>query len=236
MQTRRVVATVVAIAAALFAAGCGGDEGPSPASAGGASEVTFRATDGVRLSATLRPASARHAPALVLAHQSGSDRHDFDGVVAALHDAGYTTLAYDGREQGTEPSAEWFAKLPRDVAGAVAFLRSRPEADRARIGLMGASLGASLGVRAIGTSSARTLRAAVVLSPRDAPDVRPPGTRPHDVLYVADELEIGASRSLARITRGARTLEIRGGGHGVSLLPEARVRRALLAWFGARLS
>jgi dienelactone hydrolase len=232
---RRLVA---AIAAALLVTACGGGgDAASTQQTGGlaAREATFRATDGVRLSATLRPAAARHAPALILAHQSGGDRHDFDGVVSLLRDAGYTTLAYDGREQDGGSSEAWFATLPRDVAGAVAFLRSRPEADGDRIGLIGASLGASLGVRAIGTSSARALRAAVALSPRDAPAVRPPGTRPHDVLYVADETEIGAARALARITRGASTLEVRGGGHGVALLPEARVRRAMLAWLDARL-
>jgi dienelactone hydrolase len=171
----------------------------------------------------------------VLAHQYGSDRRDFDGFVGALRAAGYTSLAYDAREQGEDAQDAYFAKLPRDIAGAVAFLRRRPAADPARVGLIGASIGASSGVLAIGTSSARTLRAAVALSPRAGPQVRPPGARPHDVLYVADDLEIGASRALAAVTAGAKTLEIPGGGHGVALLPRPRVRAAIIAWLDGHL-
>ena len=227
-----------AVAPALGA--CGGDAAAPTGSAtsdaaGAAREVTFPAADGVRLHGTLRPAARPHAPAIVLAHQYGSDRHDFDGFVGALRAAGYTSLAYDARAQGADDQDAYFAKLPRDIAGAVAFLRRRREADRARVGLIGASIGASSAVLAIGTSSARTLRAAVALSPRAGPQVRPPAARPHDVLYVADDLEIGASRALARVTAGARTLEIPGGGHGVALLPRARVRAAIVAWLDGHL-
>jgi alpha-beta hydrolase superfamily lysophospholipase len=229
----------VALAGALLAAGCGAGAGAGgagdPAPRAAALEVRFRASDGVVIGGTLRPAARPHAPAMILSPQSGGDRHDFDGFVATLHRAGYTTLAYDDRAQGDRSGGAWFAHLPRDVAGAVAFLRRRPEADPARIGMLGASLGASLAVLAIGTSSRESLRAAVALSPTDAPLVRPPGTRPHDVLFVADENEIAGARALARITRGARTLEIRGGGHGVALLAAPRVRRAIIAWLGERL-
>jgi dienelactone hydrolase len=229
---------VAAVAAGLGA--CGGDAA-RPAgfatsdAAGAARAVTFPAADGVRLHGTLRPAARRGAPAVVLAHQYGRDRHDFDGFVGALHAAGYTSLAYDARDQDGDDQNAYFTKLPRDIAGAVAFLRQRPEADRARIGLIGASIGASSAVLAIGTSSARTLRAAVALSPRAGPQVRPRGARPHDVLYVADDLEIGASRALAALTAGAKTLEIPGGGHGVALLPRARVRTAIIAWLDGHL-
>jgi dienelactone hydrolase len=231
---------LVALAAALLAGGCGGGAAQSAGGTGGAPragalEVRFRASDGVLLGGTLRPAARPRAPAVILSHQSGGDRHDFDGFVAALRRAGYTTLAYDDRPQGDRSAGAWFARLPRDVAGAVAFLRRRPEADPARIGILGASLGASLAVLASGTSSARTLRAAVALSPTDAPLVLPPGTRPHDVLYVADENEISDARALAQITRRPRTVEFPGGGHGIALLPEPRARRAILAWLGERL-
>jgi dienelactone hydrolase len=233
----------LALAAAAAFGGCGSNSGggggggadPAPGPAPAAVEVRFRAPDGVVLGGTLRPAAKPGAPALILSPQSGGDRHDFDGIVATLRSAGYATLAYDDRPQGEQSSDAWFARLPRDVAGAVASLRRRPEADPTRVGMIGASLGASLAVLAIGTSSARTLRAAVALSPTDAPLVRPRGSRPHDVLYVADENEIAGARALARITRRARTLEVRGGGHGVALLPEARVRRAMLAWLANRL-
>jgi dienelactone hydrolase len=228
-------AVLVALAAALLAAGCGGGTNAPQRSATTAVDVRFRASDGVLRGGTLRPAATPRAPALILSPQSGGDRHDFDGIVATLRAAGYTTLAYDDRPHGKQSADAWFARLPRDVTGAVAFLRRRSEADPVRIGMVGASLGASLAVLAIGTSSVRTLRAAVALSPTDAPLLHPRGTRPHDVLYVADENEIGDARALARITRGARTLEIRGGGHGIALLPEPRVRRAMLAWLDGRL-
>jgi hypothetical protein len=49
-----------------------------------------------------------------------------------LHAAGFATLAYEGRGGVDE------AELAREVTGAIAFLRRRPDIERRRIGLAGA--------------------------------------------------------------------------------------------------
>jgi dienelactone hydrolase len=226
-----------AVSAALAVAGCGGDgdAGGGAAKPPAGAEVTFRAQDGVELHGTLRAAARPGAPAVVLAHQYGGDRHDFDDLVGPLRAAGFATLAYDARDQGGDDQDAYFAKLQRDIAGAAAFLAGRREADRRRLGLVGASIGASSAVLAMGTAAGRAFDGAVALSPRAGEQVRPPGSRPHDVLYVADDAEIAAARELAAATRGTRTLEIPGGGHGVSLLSSARVRDALTGWLRERL-
>jgi len=87
-------------------------------------------------------------PAVVWVHGAGeSARLPYDGapLVQALVDSGIAVLSYDKRGVG-ESEGECcpgdygqFNLLAADVDGAVAVLRSRPEIDPSRIGLLGAS-------------------------------------------------------------------------------------------------
>jgi dienelactone hydrolase len=67
---------------------------------------------------------------------------------------GYGVLLWDargrGRSEGTQNAWGW--GWPRDVEGALAFLKTRPEVDPARIGGLGLSTGADVLVQVAGTS------------------------------------------------------------------------------------
>jgi len=118
--------------------------------------VAFDAAPGVRLAGTLTlpNRSGRFAAAILIA---GSGRHDRDETVAdhkpmlvladALARQGYAVLRYDKRGAGKSTGdfdAATMADLTSDAAAAVAYLRSRPDIDPSRIGLVGHSEGGTI--------------------------------------------------------------------------------------------
>ncbi len=122
-------------------------------------DVRFPARDGVRLSGWYVPSTGRAA--VLLLHGAGSTRSDVleHAVVLARH--GYGVLLSDarghGRSGGRAMDFGWHGDA--DIAGAVAFLQSRPDVDGARVGVVGMSMG---GEEAIGAAAANTGIRAVV--------------------------------------------------------------------------
>ena len=115
-------------------------------------DVTFHATDGVKLSGWYRP--TRNGATILVAHGGGSDRRGSVAHASMLARHGYGVLLWDargrGRSEGTQNAWGW--GWPRDVEGALAFLKTRPEVDPARIGGLGLSTGADVLVQVAGTS------------------------------------------------------------------------------------
>lgn len=104
--------------------------------------VTFDATDGVRLVGSLIPASGARAT-VVLVHGFKNTRADMLDYASFLHDAGYAVLAYDSRGCGESAGAFGVgATEDRDVRGAVAFLKASGGDSAAKIAVLGVSLGA----------------------------------------------------------------------------------------------
>jgi dienelactone hydrolase len=110
-------------------------------------DVTFRAPDGVKLSGWYRPTS--NGATVLVAHASMLARH------------GYGVLLWDARGRGRSEGRQnaWGWGWPRDVEGALAYLRTRPEVDMHRVGGLGLSTGADVLVQVAGTSDG--LRAVV---------------------------------------------------------------------------
>jgi fermentation-respiration switch protein FrsA (DUF1100 family) len=112
-------------------------------------DVTFRASDGARLSAWYIP-SANHA-AVVTVPGSGSNRAATlsQAVVLARH--GYGVLMMDprgqGRSGGRAMDAGWYGES--DITGAVTFLQRQAGISSTKIGVLGLSMG---GEEAIGAS------------------------------------------------------------------------------------
>jgi dienelactone hydrolase len=194
--------------------------------------VTFRASDGARVRGKFTPAG-RHAPAIILLHEIRGGMDQFDGFLPVLHAAGFATLTYTSRPEISETD-----RLP-DVAGAVRWMRTQPGVDRSRLGVLGASIGASTAVVAIADSQRRNLRAAVALSPPDSPDVfklQDAGHyKPHDVLYISDRHEASAVENARPGAVRSRAMVAPGAGHGVQLLPLPPVRHAVVGWLHDRL-
>jgi fermentation-respiration switch protein FrsA (DUF1100 family) len=113
-------------------------------------EVAFDASDGVHLSGWYRP--TRNGATILVVHGGGGDRTGAVAHAKLLVRHGYGVLLHDargrGKSEGPQNSFGW--GWNKDVAGALAFLKSRPEVDRERIGGLGLSTGADALIEAAG--------------------------------------------------------------------------------------
>jgi dipeptidyl aminopeptidase/acylaminoacyl peptidase len=239
-------AAIAAAGLALAVGACGGGEPPAPATpspaptaahaatpaAPPALRVRFRATDGKPVEGIFRPAGAA-APAVVFVNGLVGGTGQWDAFAPFLHDAGFATLAFDGRGGVDE------AELVREVAAAVAFLRRRRDVDARRLGILGSSVGASTAVLAMTGPERRRLRAAVALSPRTARAfaalMETDRYHPRNVLFVSDQRERSSVEALTRGAIGSRTAVSETTGHGVALLEAETNRRAVLDWLERHL-
>jgi pimeloyl-ACP methyl ester carboxylesterase len=242
---RRLATTLLATAAVMT--GCGGDDAPRPESAASATAtatpappaaprartVRFKANDGARVIARYTSPGGRDVPAVVLLHEIRGGPAQWDGLVPYLHEAGFATLAYQSRSSPIERD-----RL-HDLLGALRWLRARPEVDDRRLGLVGASIGASTTVFAMADATRRSVAGAVALSPPDSADIWALQSdhryRPHDVLMVSDERESSAVDGMMEGAVRSRAMRSKQSGHGVALLAESGVHDALLAWLDERV-
>jgi uncharacterized protein len=113
-------------------------------------DVEFRTSDGVRLSGWYIPSDNRAA--VVMMHGAGSTRSSVLDHAAVLARHGYGVLLFDarghGRSDGRAMDFGWFGDA--DVAGAVSFVQTQPDVDKARIAAVGMSMG---GEEAIGAAA-----------------------------------------------------------------------------------
>jgi hypothetical protein len=226
---------------AVLVAGCGDDrdapqqrprtQAAAPAAAP-ARTVKFADADGEPVTARYTPAGTR-APAVVLLHEIRGGPDQWDTLVPDLHAAGFATLAYQSRGSVLEH------ERLRDADAAVRWLRARRDVDRRRLALVGASIGASTTVLAMATAVGRRVDAAVALSPPDSADIwdlQGKGRyRPHDMLLVSDERESSSVDGMLQGAVRSKAMRSKRPGHGVALLAEPGVRRALLAWLDERV-
>jgi uncharacterized protein len=107
--------------------------------------VTFNASDGVRLAGWLAVAS-RSAPTIILVHGFKGSRVEMLPWARFLYAAGYNVLLFD--ERGCGQSAGWGitlgAREPDDVIGAVRYLEGRADLTDKHYGALGISLGAGV--------------------------------------------------------------------------------------------
>lgn len=129
-------------------------------------EVRYPSDPGTMIAATLeKPPSAddrRHPVVVIISGTGPWTRGGWEKMRASLHAAGLATLTYDkrGLGQSTGTFVDTIPVMERDVAAAVAFLRTRQDIDHQRIALMGISQGA---VAAPIVASADPAIAAVVM-------------------------------------------------------------------------
>lgn len=106
--------------------------------------VSFASSDGLELSGWYHP--SRNRAAVIVVHGGGGDRTGAVRHAELLARHGFGALVYDSRGRGeSEGSPVGFGwGWPKDVAGALAFLRESPDVDPERIGGLGLSRGADV--------------------------------------------------------------------------------------------
>jgi uncharacterized protein len=113
-------------------------------------EVGFEATDGVDISAWYRP--TQNGATIIVVHGGGGDRTGAVAHAKLLVRHGYGVLLHDargrGKSEGVQNAYGW--GWPKDVAGAIGFLKTRDEVDPERIGALGLSTGADILIQVAG--------------------------------------------------------------------------------------
>ena len=116
--------------------------------------VTLKASDGATVYGTLSQAGGHADAILLLFHQAGASRHEYDPLVPVFTQMGYDTLAIDqrsgdglfgGRNETVDKrggSADYLDALP-DLEGALAWAKAH---HYARIALVGSSYSSSLAI------------------------------------------------------------------------------------------
>jgi len=221
-----------------------GHDAPARPASTESTNIEFETSDAVLIKATINPAGGEGGPAVVLVHQFGSSRSDWDEPAPLLNDQGYSTLAYDIRSMGesidfadagavdTNAGAAYLDAFPLDTEAAAEVLRS--ELTPSSIGVVGAN------TAFVASGSGFGLDGAVALSPAatDGPlrGLTVDGFDPRGVLFIAGSAEIGDSETLAAETMDPKDLiEAEIPGHGVVLLSSMDVVTSILGWLDTRL-
>jgi pimeloyl-ACP methyl ester carboxylesterase len=212
----------------------------APSSVGALSQrVTFRTDDGLMVAATWYEPSVRPAPAVILVHMLRKSSRDWDQLATRLAAEGIGALAVDLRGHGeSQGNADDYAGMVQDVRAARRLLASREDVIPSRIGLAGASLGATIAAQAAAEDPSIT--ALALLSPsleyrglRIDAAVRKYGARP--VLLIASDDDGYAARSARELQKaggGSREIMIlTRAGHGTAMLAgDPDLGRRLLEW------
>jgi fermentation-respiration switch protein FrsA (DUF1100 family) len=113
-------------------------------------EVSFKASDGVKISGWYRP--THNGATILVVHGGGSDRTGALAHAKLLVRHGYGVLLHDARGRGKSEGTQnaWGWGWGKDIAGALAFLKTRDEVNPERIGALGLSTGADVLVQLAG--------------------------------------------------------------------------------------
>jgi len=218
----------------------------------GTRDITLTTADHVNIRATLNTPdeTGNPAAAVILIHQGGSNRREWDVLVPKLLDQGYYVLAYDVRGHGESDPVDSLRKLfndpaqaPLDLQAAMHFLTALPGVDAQRIAVVGASIGANLAAMA---SSEMAVKTAVAISGKTAAVYNLAGKTDlalRSVFYIAADGDQNGRRAawakeLFDRTAEPRRLEIvtNSSRHGVGIFDDRpRVMQMILEWLQTTL-
>ncbi len=222
--------------------------------------VQFQTPDGFLLSGTLfsSPNHPTPRPAVILLHSLNENHVQWAGFVPELvAQRGYVALAFDLRGHGNsifrngQPvtfqdfSINDINQMPLDVVAAIAFLKTRAEADPNRIGVVGTDLGANIAFISAGLFP--DIKATVSVSPSfreiQAQEIligtNIPGFAPRNILYLAafgDGYAYTSSQTMSELTRGVTAvIGYQGTGRGLDLLAQGNAWTTVLDWLDKNL-
>ncbi|MDD5039734.1 MAG: alpha/beta hydrolase [Patescibacteria group bacterium] len=108
--------------------------------------LTFTATDGLALAGAFIPGT--NGATIILLHGYGRSKEQMLPQASFLNKAGYAIFMFDFRGSG-ESQGKYItfgAREQRDLAGAIAYLRTRKDVDLSQIGLLGFSMGGAVAI------------------------------------------------------------------------------------------
>jgi dienelactone hydrolase len=161
------------------------------------------------------------SPAVILLPMMGRGKEDWTGLARRLHREGIAVLAMDLSEQGRGSREQ----LTQDVRAAFHYLRAQKKVDAARIGLVGASMGANAAL--MFAAREPLVRAVALLSPglnyrglSTEPALRDYGVRALFLAAAEDDFPSAqAVRRLAAAAQGEVVSKLYPGtAHGTDLL------------------
>ncbi|MCE2439824.1 MAG: alpha/beta fold hydrolase [Candidatus Latescibacteria bacterium] len=254
-------AYLAVLTVALFAIQCGrqptDNEVSTPAELVTGETVSFKTPDGFSIFAawfTSNRQSGRR-PTVVLIHPYDQNLGIWIPFVPDLTDAGYHVLAYDVRGHGQSTfhndvysprsrfQIEDFNSMPLDVEGAIGWLKNRSDVDAARIGLVGAALGANVAYVSSGTNPDVKTSVVISLVTRLRQDVLLGASvsdfKPRSILFMASHGDGYTFTSSERLARGTlepvRVSGYQGAANGLALLNNPAARAELIQWLRTHL-
>ncbi len=125
----------------------------------------IKMADGLQMVALYYPSilSGRQAPVVLLLHGVNGSKAQWNPLIPALLDQGYSVLAVDLRGFGETGGQINWKRAEADVATMLSWLRGIPSINGDEIAIMGASIGANLALR--GCANDDKCRVAIALSP-----------------------------------------------------------------------
>jgi dienelactone hydrolase len=125
--------------------------------------MLISASDGLVLRGTYYGAPVRPAPGMLMLHQQGRDRSSWNDLAQRAQAAGYAVLTVDLRGSGETGGAENWTLALSDMRAVLDTFLQLPGVSPGRIVVIGASMGANLGLNACADLEA--CAGAVLLSP-----------------------------------------------------------------------
>ncbi|PID56877.1 hypothetical protein CSB45_09430 [candidate division KSB3 bacterium] len=219
-------------------------------------EVSFSSADGANVSGSWivpvpPPGSTQKQrwPVVVLLHDYGMNRRDWNVLIPDLIQAKFAVLALDLREHGQQGSVgaapassesmEYALKSGvSDVKACLKWLKSQKNVDAGRIGLAGIGIGSEITYLSSGFFK-KKIKAAVVICPSYSAvvDWKFAGVEPQGILFCSASksqqgMAMFAAQTLANFTKAPkRTIEYNSAACGIAMFyKHPGIKRAILDW------
>ena len=201
---------------------------------------TLATTDGYTLSYTFYNAG-ENTPAIILLHALNGSKADWDAFAKELQANGYSSIAIDLRGNGQSSgdlssfTAEEYNGMVNDVAAAKEFLKKQ-KIDPLRIGIIGASIGANIGLKYAATDA--DIKGIILLSPGlDYQGVKTEDAMKsygRSLLIVAsstDQYSAKSSQTLYELSPSGDLKFFKVAGHGTEMFNEfTNLDQIILGW------